>query len=116
MIGVNTKLSSACTPRNRTRALGCCDPARGEACQHDDQPADQRAQRRDESEESGLNAQNEGARDPDDREPDPGCGEDGKHGEHLRKQPAFERFVDRSTIAAACSRYFAGAIKISPYR
>ena len=48
------------------------DPSRGEACQHHDQPAEDRADRRDEGEQSGLNAQDERTLDADDRKADPG--------------------------------------------
>ena len=76
------------------KALSAGDPARGEARQHHDQAADERADGRDEGEQAGLDAQDERARDADDGKPDPGHDEHREHGDDLRDQPALQRLAD----------------------
>ena len=70
------------------------DPSGRKAREHHDQSADQRADRRNEGEQSGLDAENERALDADDRKPDPGDEEHREHGEDLRDQPALQRLAD----------------------
>jgi hypothetical protein len=68
--------------------------SRGDAGQHHDQPAEDRADRRDEGEQSCLDAQDERALDADDRKPDPGHQKHRDHGNDLRDQPALQRLPD----------------------
>ena len=79
--------------KQRERA-GRGDPSRREAREHHDQAGDQRADRRNEGKQSGLDAQNERTLDADDRKPDPGHEEHRGHGDDLRDQPALQRFAD----------------------
>ena len=73
---------------------GRCDPSGREAREHHDQSGEQRADGRNEGQQSGLNAQNERTLDADDRKADPGDQEHRGHGDDLRDQPALQRFAD----------------------
>src|SRR5882724_636512 len=75
-------------------SAGRGDPPGRKAREHHDQPADQRADRRNEAKQSGLDAQNEGTLDADDREANPGYEKNREHGDDLRNQPALQRFAD----------------------
>ena len=98
-------------------ALRGRDPSRGEARQHHDQSAEDGADRRDEGEQSGLDAEDERTLDADDRKADPGDEKHRGHGDDLGDQPALQRLADavddRRWRAPRC---LAGAMNSSPLR
>ena len=71
-----------------------CDPARRDARQHDNQAAEQGADRRNEGQQSGLDAEDERAGDTDHQKAEPGHHEYHRHGNHLCDQPALQRRTD----------------------
>src|SRR6202023_400574 len=89
----NIALQRMNTQKKHERA-GRGDPSRRQACEHDDQSADQRADGWNEGKQSSLDAQNERALDADGGKADPGDQENREHGENLGDQPALQRFPD----------------------